>query len=511
MTGLRRRGALVVGVLLVGLAAASRPSAAAVDLGPSPYLVNFGPQVPASRVLGGHEIHYQHAREIGAGAAFVSTTWSDLETQPGVYDFSYLDDVVSSAHAHRLDLVVMLQTTGEWSVSTPALTLASGGRRTSSLHPGLFAVTAAPMDIDASLPVWKALVGRYHPGGALARERGWKDGWGVTSYVLENEPDFSAWPGGSWALAAKDYALLLSHLRPALRAIDKRVQVVGPELSGVEADPAGVIQDSSLDFLRNLLSSSPETAEWGSDQYRASLRPGQRPIGAGPYLGVFSYHCDFAAGDAGALAARALAVRRVITSFAHQPTDPTPSRPVQWCTEGAATGYDSSQDDQKFRFAWGQVQFAAELLGAGVSRFNYDLGLQGGDTGTTWQNDPIRPSTTVLTTLFPSGRGVVPVGAALSRAGKRVEGARWVDPRTGLASTVLWAENSGLAGASATPFTVRVPVRTAQVWVVDPRTWRWTAVRAVAGAVTVTVVSEDPSAPWFVAERPARGSAWGRR
>jgi len=504
----RLRAGLLAGAVLVGGLLTAPGSRAAVDLGPSPYLVNFGPQVPGSKNLGGPDVHYQHAREIGAGAAFVSVTWSDLEVEPGVYDFSYLDSVVTSAHAQRLDLVVMLQTTGEGSVNTPALTVATGGRRINSLHPGPFAVTAAPMSIDASLPVWKAMVSRYHPGGALARESGWKDGWGVTSYVAENEPDFSPWPGGSWALAAKDYALLLSHLRPALKAVDRRVQLVAPELSGVDPDPVGAIPNSSLGWLRAVLSSDPETAQWGSDEYRAALAAGKRPIGAGPYVDVFSYHCDFAAGDPGALARRATEVRTVIRSYAHQKTDPTTSRPVLWCTEGAATTYDSSQDDQKYRFAWAQIQFAAELLGAGVERFNYDLGLQGGDTGATWQADAIRPATKVLTTFFPSGRGVRPVGPQLTKGGKRVEGSQWLDPRTGLAATVLWAENTGVAGASATPFVVRVPVRTDRVLLVNPADWSRKVVRAVGGAVSVTLQSGDPSAPWFVAELPSSGTAW---
>jgi len=474
----------------------------------SPYLVNVGPAIPGSAwVRDSYRQHFENARSAGLGAAFIPVAWSDVETVPGSYDFSGLDDVVATAHEFDLDLVFQVQTTGEWSVSTPALLAASGGRRTNTVHPLPGPVTAAPMNIDAALPFWTALVTRYHPGGDLAVERGWSDGWGVRSYEVENEPDFQPWPGHGWETVPKDYALYVSHLRPAVKAIDSSVELIGPALSGVGSNPA--LPNTSVEWLATLLSNDPSTAEWASDQLRATLTPGAPVIGAGPLFDVWSFHCDFADGSANALARRTGEVRDVLGRFATQQPDPTPATPRTWCSEGAPTAYDSSDDGKKYRFAWAQMQFAAELLGAGNERVPFDLGLEGGDSGATWQADPIRSAGLAMSTYFPSGHGVTDVGGELSAAaGTDVVGFRWTDPTTGLASTILWAPNqpSGSGGTGA-PFTVDVPVATAQAVVVDPTTWEQRTVDVVGGAVPVTLTPADPSPPWIVVEAPtaARG------
>src|SRR5439155_23953903 len=124
---------------------------------------------------------------------------------------SGLDAVVESAHAHGLQLIVQVQTTGGWSLPTPAMALATTGFRTNSLHPIPRPTTAAPMNIDAAIPYWRALVGRYRAGGELARTQGWRDGWGVRAYEMENEPDFTPWVNGTWETVTKDYALYVAH------------------------------------------------------------------------------------------------------------------------------------------------------------------------------------------------------------------------------------------------------------------------------------------------------------
>ena len=473
----------------------------------SPYMVNVGPAVPgAAWVRDSYQQHFDNAHSVGLGAAFIPVAWSDIEKAPGVYDFSGLDNVVAAAHADHLDLVLQVQTTGEWSVPTPAQVAASGGRRTNSAHPFPGPDTAAPMNIDAALPFWTALVQRYHPKGALADSLGWKDAWGVRYYEVENEPDFQPWPGHGWETVPKDYALYLADLHQAVRGIDPSVKLVGPTLSGVEdgsdSNPTvqSPINDTGLHWLRSLLSSDPATAEWASDQYRATVPAGAPVIGAGPSIDVYSYHCDFASGAFGALTARTDAVRNVITSFATQAAYPTTDQPHMWCSEGAATSYDTSSNSQKYRFAWAQMQFAIELLGAGAERVNFDLGVQGGDSGATWQADPIRPAAQALATYFPSGVGVAPADIS-SDAANPIAAYQWTNPNTGHTSTIVWALNqpsgSGTVGA---PFTVRVPVSTPTAVVVNPVTWEQKVVTATGGAVSLTIDSEDPSPPWIVAE-----------
>jgi hypothetical protein len=471
----------------------------------SPYMVNLGPAIPGPQwVVDPWQAHFDNARETRAAAGFVPVTWSDIEKAPGVYDTAGLDELVVGAHDDGIDLVMQVQSTGEWTVPTPANILASGGRRENTQHPEPAGVTAAPTDIDAAVPFWQELVRRYHPGGTLAREKGWTDGWGVRAYEVENEPDFSAWPGGSWQSVTKDYALFLSHVWKAVHAIDPKVLVAAPGLSGV--DPLPGSGNTSTDWLRTLLSTDRASLEYASDDYRAAV-PAGPVIGAAPYIDVYSFHCDFGNGVHGELTQRVREVAKTIAAFTKQAVSPTPTHPRLWCSEGAETAYDASDDTKKYRFAWAQMQLAAELLGAGVERFNFDFGIQGGDTGATWQADPIRPATTAMTTFFPSGHGVVETSADQTRRAKHpVLSYRWRDPGTGLSAHILWAPNADAGSGTTGPeFAVPVPVSTRYAVVIDPRTWTRRTVAAKNGVVMLNLSVGDPSPPWIVAETSAAG------
>jgi hypothetical protein len=485
---------LIIAVLALPFSFARAGSDAAL----SPYVVNVGPQLPGKVWNQPYEAIFTNAQDAGVRWGFIFVTWSDVQSVPGQIDLTGLDQVVISAHAHKINLILQVQSTGDWDVTTPAEALATGGYRTNTMHPLLSPKTAAPMNIDAALPLWQALLARYGRHGTLAAEQGW-NGYGIENYEVENEPDFIPAPNGNWETVTKDYALYLSHVAPAAKAIDPSMKLLAPALSGVDSDTTGPIPNTGLTWLDTLLSSDPSTLSFASDQYRAA---GLSAIGAGPFIDVYSFHCDFVDPTTNAHVVRAANVRQIIAKYASQPAYSTNPAAPAWCTEGSATTYDSSNRSQQFRFAWAQVQFAAEMMGGGVPRFNYDFGTEGSDAPATWSTDPIRGATLALTDFFPTPGGIVDISANLTAlAGQTVIGYQRTDPTTGLKSTVMWAQDEAAgSGTSLPPFTVNFPVATAQAIIVDPHDWSRTTLTAANGTVAVPLNRDDPSPPYMVIE-----------
>lgn len=486
----------LAGFFLLSLGCSS--NACAAD--ESPYVINVGPQLPPPVWTQAYDTIFSNAHDAGVRWGFIFVTWSDVETVPGQFSLANLDGVVTSAHAHKINLILQVQTTGDWSINGPAQALATGGYRTNILHPLLTPKTAAPMNIDAAIPFWLTLVNRYRPHGALSNEQGWNDGYGIKHYEVENEPDFIPWINGNWETVTKDYGLFLSHLRPAAKAAEPALNLLAPALSGVDSTTTGPIPNTGLTWFDTLLSADPSTLTFASDQYRQAGLPA---IGAGPFIDVFSFHCDLVDPTSNAHVVRAGNVRQIIAKYYSQPGYPTNPASPAWCTEGGATAYDSTDHTKQYRFAWAQVQFATEMLGGGVPRFDYDLGTEAGDSASTWSTDSIRGATLALTDFFPSGAGVTDATSTLTAlAGQAVIGYQWVNPKTGHKSTVMWAQDEAQgSGTSLPPFTINFPVSTARALVVDPHNWSRTPLNVVGGTVPVQLNRADPSPPYMVIER----------
>ena len=499
---MRRIPALALALICSILTLSQARAFADSDADASPYVVNVGPQLPGKVWNQPYDTVFGNAEDVGVRWGFIFVTWSDVQSLPGQIDLSGLDQVVLSAHAHKINLILQVQSTGDWDVTTPAEALATGGYRTNSMHPLLTPKTAAPTNIDAAIPLWQALIDRYDRHGTLAQEQGWNGGYGIEDYEVENEPDFLPWPNGNWETVTKDYALLLSHLAPAAKAIDPSLQLLAPALSGVDSTTTGPIPNTGLTWLDTLLSADPSTLSFASDQYRAAGLPA---LGAGPFVDVFSFHCDFVDPTTNAHVVRAANVRQIVANYASQPAYPTNPTAPAWCTEGSATTYDSTNTTQQFRFAWAQVQYASEMMGGGVPRFNYDFGDEASDAPGTWSTAPIRGATLALTSFFPSASGVSEVSSSLTAlAGQTVIGYQRIDPVTGLKSTVMWAQDEAAgSGATLPPFTIKFPVSTPQAILVDPHDWSHTTVTAVNGTVPVPLNRADPSPPYMVIESGA--------
>jgi len=505
--------ALAVTVCAAALATARPAAPAHAQPAPPPPGWQDSPYMPdeAAAVAGkeyGNSSNYttffQHCAQLGLSWAYVFVTWSDLETQSGSIDLSALDGMIETAHANGVHLMMQVQTMGDWDLPGPAQTAAKGLRRTNSSN-GPF-VTAWPyaapgMNIDASIPFWKTLVSRYAPSGTLAREQGWSDGYGVSYYEVENEPDFFPWVDGNWEYFSKDYALYLSHLKPALTAIDPSVRLVAPAISsGPDSNPSN---DQGIYFLDSLLSTSPSTLLFGSDQYDATVAAGAPILGGGPYIDVYSFHQDLANPTTSYPHDRALAVRSEVQRYSTQATYPSNASAPIWSSEGSANEYSGSTSTST-QYAWAEEQLALDDFAAGVQRMNWDLGTDGQNSGVDLRTEAIGKATMAMDTYFPTAQGVTDISASLTAsAGQTMAAYSWTNPQTNLRSVALWAQDFAQgSGSSAPAFTVDVPVSTPYATVVGSD-WSTVTVAATNGSVPVQVSRGDPSPVVMVIEQKA--------
>src|SRR5438270_13116705 len=119
---------------------------------------------------------------------------------------------------------------------------------------------------------------------------GWRDGYGILDYEVENEPD--SWPfftAGNWQTVARDYAAYITGIAAAVHSIDHKVKIIaptlatGPDTSGPPLSTMGGGDGSQ--FLDHILNATNDPAymAWASDDYRAAAASGsQALVGAGP-------------------------------------------------------------------------------------------------------------------------------------------------------------------------------------------------------------------------------------
>src|SRR5437660_3750181 len=139
--------------LPICLAMSGRPVFAAgvptYPYGDSPYMDTLNAATPGSACDPPHnnyQLQLDHDQMTGIHWAYLSLAWSDVEQVPGQYDFSCPDSVVTYAHSRQVNLMIQVQTAGDWVVPGPAQLAASGGNRPNTMHPS--PPSAAPMNID---------------------------------------------------------------------------------------------------------------------------------------------------------------------------------------------------------------------------------------------------------------------------------------------------------------------------------------------------------------------------
>jgi hypothetical protein len=311
----------------------------------------------------------------------------------------------------------------------------------------------APMKMQAAADFMGKLVRRYKPGGELAQEQGWTDGYGVRAWEIDNEPDAY----GVWTAELDDYAELVTRAHTAIKREDPAAIVLGP------AGASGAI-DGEMPPLMMMLDRRMQRA---SLEYK---RNGRKYV-LGPNVDAVSFHnyedLDDSTAEEIYRGYRAWwDLYATQTGFAYDPS-------VEfWMTEGGQLTLDDDWAPRWF------PQYFARGFGAGISRMIVQ-GLTDEGLADT------RVSVATFIELFPDPAGMAMIAAAGGPAQIYRDGdARW--------TYVAWASQGTV--------TVSIPVRTATARIVDIRGTEQT-VAASGGAVQVTLRHADQfNEPVYVVE-----------
>lgn len=123
-------------------------------------------------------------------------SWRDIETSPGVYDFSRLDAIVQAANARNVEVTLVLGMTPTFYASSS---------------------TSMPSDLSAWDRYVRALVSHYSAGN-------WGGRRGIAAYQVWNEANVKNF----WTGSPMQMAQLTKATWNAVKAVDKGALVVGP-------------------------------------------------------------------------------------------------------------------------------------------------------------------------------------------------------------------------------------------------------------------------------------------
>jgi hypothetical protein len=316
----------------------------------------------------------------------------------------------------------------------------------------------APADMAAAAVFVGKLAHRYRPGGELAQERGWTDGYGVRVWELPNEPDAY----GLWWGEYDDYAEAAVRLRGAIKAEDPLAVVLGPAASAHADD----------EFLRMFLDARTQRA---SLEY---LMNGAAYAG-GPAVDAVSFH-NYESLDGRRAEHTYLAHRAWWDLYADQPGGSYPRGRAFWHTEGGLDFLGPDLDNAT-RARW-VPQFLARGFAAGIARLTL-MDLHGDDAAKIHARRAAR----AFVELLPDPHGLRSLSADADAAQVFRHGdARW--------TYVAWA--TGAAGS------VRLPVRTPSALVLD-KYGEGGAAAAVGGEVAIDLpAGEGFNEPVYLVEIP---------
>ncbi len=163
---------------------------------------------------------YRNALMLGAGWNRWPLYWRQVEVNPGEFDWSAYDRVVTEDLRNGLKINAILLSMPEFY---------RDGDRVQGLHEPVFADGTDRPGADKSFNpdnLWAMFVfqavQRYKPGGTLALEQNWPAGMGVSVWEAWNEPDFEPF----WSASIADYARLLKVAYLAAHTADPEAQVM---------------------------------------------------------------------------------------------------------------------------------------------------------------------------------------------------------------------------------------------------------------------------------------------
>jgi hypothetical protein len=192
---------LVAAVLATAVMPASPASAKKVRIDP--------------RIFG---VHDTTLGSFGHGAGSLrlwdaGTTWRDIETSPGVYDFSRLDAIVNAAQARNIEVTLVLGMTPSFYASAP---------------------TAMPGDMGAWTRYIQAVVNRY---------KSWNGRRGIGAYQVWNEANVKNF----WTGSPVQMATMTKAAWNAVKGADSGATVVGPAFAARIAE-----QTRGIGFFFNI-------------------------------------------------------------------------------------------------------------------------------------------------------------------------------------------------------------------------------------------------------------------
>jgi polysaccharide biosynthesis protein PslG len=143
---------------------------------------------------------------VGIGLIRQTFHWKDIETSPGVYDWSLYDGYMAATAAHGMSVLPII-------FEPPAFRATTSARGT------------YPPRNYADIGVFGAAIARrYGPMGTFWAENPLIPRHPITAYQIWNEPNLRAyWPSGQ---NAKSYAKLLKAAANGIRAVDPKANIV---------------------------------------------------------------------------------------------------------------------------------------------------------------------------------------------------------------------------------------------------------------------------------------------
>jgi hypothetical protein len=173
-------------------------------------LVTLGPAAPASaksytvdkRFFGLHDLNLTSWPAVSPGSVRLwdaGVTWRDIETSPGVYDFTRLDGLVHAANAHGAEVTLVLGL-------TPDFYAPPGGNQTSM-----------PTDIGHWINYVRAVVTHYSPAN-------WGGTRGIAAYQVWNEANVVNF----WTGTPLQMAQLTKAAWNTVKGVDKGALVLSP-------------------------------------------------------------------------------------------------------------------------------------------------------------------------------------------------------------------------------------------------------------------------------------------
>ncbi|ACZ43418.1 Carbohydrate-binding family 9 [Thermobaculum terrenum ATCC BAA-798] len=171
--------------------------------------------------------------------------WESVEPRQGEFHWEVFDPSVEEAHRQGVLIMGLLDYFAPWSVP-----YGYGGQE-------------GEVDFDTAVRNYAnyvyQTVSRYKPGGVLAQQEGWSDGYGIRYWEVWNEPPTF------WFGTAEQFGQLVRAASEAIRSADPQATVVvssgGPEFDQTVIEVAGI---EAYDALAIHLYPGPTSPEAGS-------------------------------------------------------------------------------------------------------------------------------------------------------------------------------------------------------------------------------------------------------